>query len=252
MRKWIKQYGWYVAVSILGGIFGAAVSLFIWRQKSLGTIAEWVSGLCSFGAIIFAYKQIKEQREEYEEDKKEELNKKILDNRPFFTAYKRRYLLRKKEVLWILVEDFKENVIKSIIDPSIDKLSDYVNFKNDINIYIFKNVTMAAATSITLKIEYKNDGETEKTDFCDIETCVDGKEQVIILPHSILSEPEKYVYCQKKISLYFSTIDDRVYCQNWTEKEEKPGKFYMQTGDLVEISERNMPKKGACNFIRFL
>ena len=237
MIKWIKQYGWYFAISILGGTLGAVFSLFIWHQGNLGTIAEWVSGLGSLGAIVFAYWQMHVQRKQYEKDK-------ILANRPFFSFIELFYLEEGKDYLWMINEDFDlgkmPNIFKKINEGRID-------FENDIYAYRFKNVSRAVATNVVLKVEYQNkvNNKILKTDYCNIETCVVENEQVIMLPHSIMNEKSIYARCPKKIYLYFTTVDDRAYCQRWIEKIDKSVRIYAEPVDIKEVPIEEMPNEGA-------
>ena len=56
MIRWIKQYGWYVAISILVGILGIMFCLFIWHQINLDTLAEWKSFIISaILCLLFSY-----------------------------------------------------------------------------------------------------------------------------------------------------------------------------------------------------
>ncbi|WP_261982425.1 hypothetical protein [Lactobacillus kimbladii] len=41
MKNWFKEYWVYVAIAIFGGIIGTALSLTIWHQNNIGTLADW-------------------------------------------------------------------------------------------------------------------------------------------------------------------------------------------------------------------
>lgn len=236
MIKWIKQYGWYFAISILGGTLGAVFSLFIWHQGNLGTIAEWVSGLGSLGAIVFAYWQMHVQRKQYEKDK-------ILANRPFFSCMRKTYLKGSKDKLWLLPED-EDSVLRASFFKR--KSNNVLNFKKKIAAYEFTNVSKAVATSVVLKIEYQNRTRDEvlRTDYCKIKKCVMGNEEDIILPTSIINEPSTYADCPKDVYLYFTTIDDRAYCQKWIGKKSKLG------SNIKEIPKEEIPSKRVYSYSR--
>lgn len=211
-----------------------------------GTVADWVSGFASMGAIVFAYWQIAEQRKEYKKDKTDEIRREILANRPFFSLLKLFYLTKGKDHLYTLAEDRNDEKINDLFSESTDT---YVDFKKGFCAYGFKNVSQAVATNVVLKIEYQSEanGKVLRTDYCNIGTCVIEKEQVIILPHSIMNESHTYAYCPKIIYLYFSTIDDRVYRQSWIEQYNELDGLYIESLDYVDIKEvpfEEMPIEG--------
>lgn len=242
MKNWFKKYIWYLLITALSSVLGAAL-VYLIPKKNFGSIADCVSGIGALGAIVVAFWQIAEQR------KKEE-NDKILANKPIFSLYKRTFVNRKTDNVWALPKDCGE-AVKLFIEQANEQ-DKTVHFKKDIYAYFFKNITQAAATSVTLKIEYqnKNTGETDRTDYCTIETCVDGKETAIILPDSIIRQTTEYAVCPKKIFLYFSTIDGDAYCQRWTEIEES-GIYHFQEEDTDKIKKKDIPKKGICSFTNF-
>ncbi|QHJ78611.1 MAG: hypothetical protein [Caudoviricetes sp.] len=214
MKKRFKKYGVYVAIAIFGGILGTALSLTIWHQNNIGTLADWVSGFASMGAIVFAYLQIREQKNEYEEDK-------TLANRSFFSIVEQTQLKDGKDHLWLADEDCQSNPNKVLEKTT----PDYTYFKGGFFAYKLKNVSQALATDVVLKIEYQNKltGNVIRTEYCNLRTCVGANEQAIILPHSIMNNPETYSLCPKKIYLYFKAIDNTTYCQKWIEKRTKYG-----------------------------
>lgn len=225
-------------MSLINGSTITLVSKIDW-----GTVADWVSGIGSLIAIGFAYWQIAEQRKEYEEDKKEKISREILANRPFFSFIQLFYLNKGKDHLWTLVEDRSDEKINNLFSESTDT---YHVFKNGICAYNFKNVSQAVATNVVLKIEYQSEanGKVLKTDYCNIGTCVIGKEQVIILPHSVMNQPDTYAYCSKNIYLYFSTIDDRVYRQSWIDKFDRLCTEHIKQVDIKEVPIEEMPIEG--------
>lgn len=74
-----------------------------------------------------------------------------------------------------------------------------------------------------------------------------GNEKVIILPTSVINEPSTYASCPKNIYLYFTTIDDRAYCQRWIEKKSKLGSIRIETG-IKEIPKEEIPDKKAYGY----
>lgn len=243
--KWLKKYWWYIVISFSSSFVGGIICITI-TNKNIGSLADWVSGIGSLLAIAFAYWQIHIQTKEYEEDKKEKISREILANRPFFSFIQLFYLNKGKDHIWTLVEDRRDVKINNLFSESTDT---YNVFKNGICAYNFKNVSQAVATNVVLKIEYQSEanGKVLKTDYCNIGTCVIGKEQVIILPHSIMNEPSTYSVCPKSVYLYFSTIDDRVYRQSWINKFDKFDGLYIERIEQVDIKEvpiEEMPIKG--------
>ena len=206
-----------------------------------GTVADWVSGIGSLGAIIFAYWQMHMQRNKEKEDKK-------LANRPFFSLIKTFKVKNTKLHLWITDEDIDLEHTKHILG-NIN--SHYTYFDDHIFAYEFKNVTQAVATNIALKVEYENIASDEalRTDYCNIRTCVVGNEQAIMLPHSIINGSNNYYFREKKISLFFTTIDDRAYCQSWVEKYDKSDTLCIEQVDIVEVPKEEVPNKGTCRLI---
>lgn len=219
-------------MNLINGIIITFISKLEW-----GTVADWVSGIGSFGAVIVALWQIIMQRKKEEKDK-------ILANRPFFSFMKLSYLTKHKDHLWTLIEDASSQKIGNTFKNN----SEY-EFKNGIHAYEFKNVSQAVATNVALKVEYQNKltGNVIRTDYCNIETCVMGNERAIILPHSTMSDPSYFSLCPKRVNLYFSTIDDRVYRQRWIERIDKFNKMNIVLVDIMEVPKEEMPHGGACS-----
>ncbi len=224
MRKWIKKYGWYVAISILGGILGAAVSIFICRQKNLGTLAEWVSGLCSFGAIIFAYKQIKEQREEYRE-------KQELDNKPYFSLSKQTALGKGKTVIWVNIKDGLKIAAEFL--PVSNNLGN-IWFNKVINegyMYKLTNISNNSAANLIFEVTYfinsKNKNRKIVKDIICPDIPIMKKDSIIFMTDTMISNKENAVFnSEKKISLYFMSGFGNYYIQSWEEnKTEKVNQF---------------------------
>lgn len=241
--KWLKKYWWYIVISFSSSFVGGIICITI-TNKNIGSLADWVSGIGSLLAIAFAYWKMIEQRNKEEEDR-------IFANQPIFSFYKQTFVKRKTDKIWTSVK-YSEDSLKDFIKPTNEK-DTTVHFKNDIYACCFKNITQAAATSLTLKIEYqdKNTGKPEKVDCCTIGTCVDGKETAIILPDSIIHETTKYAEFQKKFFLYISAIDGNAYCQCWTEIKDKSRNYYPQEESIKKIKRESIPKENISNFTSF-
>ena len=211
-------------MSLINGSTIILVSKIDW-----GTVADWVSGIGSFGAVIVALWQIIIQRKKEEKDRK-------LANRPFFSYVRKNYLKKGIDKLYILPKDNKYVLRKSFYER---KTENNLKFKKKIAAYEFTNVSQAVATSVVLKIEYLNEASDKilRTDYCKIRKCVMGNEEDIILPTSIIHEPSTYASCPKNVYLYFTSIDDRAYCQKWIEKKSELGSI------IKEIPKEEIPSK---------
>lgn len=222
-------------MNLINGIIITFISKLEW-----GTVADWVSGIGSLIAIGFAYWQIAEQRKQYKKDKADEIRQEALTNRPFFSLIQLLYFKKGEDHLWIMNEDTRT----SVNDILGDVIQDYCFFKNGIYVYEFTNVSKAIATNVALKIEYQDKASDEilKIDYCNIRSCVMGNERAIILPHSIINESSTYAHWPKKISLYFTTIDNRAYRQRWIEKYSESS-LHMEQVDIKEVSIEELPNE---------
>ena len=100
MRKWFEKYEeyiWFSLITVLSSFLGATI-VYLIPKKNFGSIADWVSGIGSCGAVIVALWQIIMQRKKEEKDRK-------LANRPFFSWMRKTYLKGSKDKLWLLPED---------------------------------------------------------------------------------------------------------------------------------------------------
>ena len=157
------------------------------------------------------------------------------------------YLEGSKDKLWLLPED-EDSVLSASFFKR--KSKNVLNFKKKITAYEFTNVSKAVATSVVLKIEYQNRTRDKvlRTDYCKIKKCVMGNEDDIILPTSVINEPSTYADCPKDVYLYFTTIDDRAYCQRWIEKFNESNQLCIYPSDIEKVSKEEIPNKGVCNF----
>ena len=169
-------------MSWMNGILITFISKLEW-----GTVADWVSGIGSFGAVIVALWQIIIQRKKEEKDRK-------LANRPFFSLARRTYLKEGIDELLLLPKDNKYVLRESFYER---KNENNLTFKKKIGAYEFTNVSQAVATSLVFKIEYLNEASDKilRTDYCKIGKCVMGNEEDMILPTSIIHEPSTYASC---------------------------------------------------------
>lgn len=244
MRKWVKQYGWYVAISMLGGILGAVFSLFIWHQKNLGTIAEWVSGLGSLGAIIFAYKQIDEQRREYNE-------KQELDNRPYFSLSKQTSLGKSKTKVWLEIKDALK--ISYMFEPVYNNLGQlwFKKVFNDGYMYELTNLSNNSAANLILEVTYfintKNKNREEIKDIICPDIPVMKGESILFMTDTMIINSEKALYdSEKVISFYFMSGYGNYYVQSWKEnKTEKVEKDFTKANlkylGIKKIDESEVP-----------
>lgn len=231
MKNWFKKYEeyiWFSLVTALASFLGAAI-VYLIPKNNFGSIADWVSGIGSLGAIIVALWQIIIQRKKEEKDRK-------LANRPFFSYVRKNYLKEGIDKLLLLPKDNKYVLRESFFERESEN---NLKFKKKIAAYEFTNVSQAVATSVVLKIEYQNRTRDKvlRTDYCKIRKCVMGNEEDIILPTSIIHEPSTYARCPKNVYLYFTTIDDRAYCQKWIEKKSELGSI------IEEIPKEEIPSK---------
>lgn len=208
MKNWIKQYWVYVAIAIFGGILGTAISLTIWHQNNIGTLAEWVSGIGSFGAIAFAYIQIKIQIKENQ-----------LAKRPIFSI----------TCVHTLKEDFENYYVNDADFNSFWKASnpreDEPNGKkirtlsNNRKGYKFENLSNEAALNICLEIKYD---DKKESDIMTISS-IDPKSEAAFFTHEMLSNKSENVYkdVHKKIEyikLHFDSVIGVHYIQIWDQK----------------------------------
>lgn len=241
MREWFEKYEeyiWFFLITVLSSFLGATI-VYLIPKKNFGSIADWVSGIGSCGAVIVALWQIIMQRKKEEKDRK-------LANRPFFSYVRKTYLQERKDKILLLPKDKKLVLSWTFFKNEGEHI---LNFKKKIGAHEFTNVSKAVATSLVLKIEYQNRSRDKvlRTDYCRIRRCVMGNEKVIILPTSVINEPSTYASCPKNIYLYFTTIDDRAYCQRWIEKKSKLGSIRIETG-IKEIPKEEIPDKKAYGY----
>lgn len=208
-----------------------------WSKVNWGSVADWVSGIGSLGAIIFAYWRMHVQKNKEEEDE-------ILANRPYFSCTRLYFLRSGVDHLWITSDD---NFNKAIDNIFLKKSTDQIKFKDGIYAYELKNVSRAVATNIVLKIVYygMKSNTVLKINYCNIGTSVIGNERAIILPHNLITEPILFRDCPKRIYLYSMSIDNIVYRQSWIQKSNETG-ICIQQVDIKEVPIEEMPNGEVC------
>lgn len=208
MKKWIKQYWVYVAIAIFGGILGTAISLTIWHQNNIGTLAEWVSGIGSFGAIAFAYIQIKIQIKEGQ-----------LAKRPIFSITCLNTLKEDFENYYVNDADFEyfsKALILREVEPNREKIRTLSNNRQG---YKIKNLSNESALNIFLEIKYD---DKKISDIMTISS-IDPKSEAVLFTHEMLSNKSGNVYKDvhqkiEYIKLHFDSLIDVRYIQIWDQR----------------------------------
>ena len=219
----------FILVALLAGIGGGAFCMAINGYENLGTAADWVSGIGSAAAIIFAYWQIDEQRKQYEKEKI-----------PLFEISISSILNSSDETFFLSAEKISPKVDSHYFSFSEQKkqflLTDRKFF------YCVKNIANYDAINPTLVITYKsyrmNDNlnkedivhtdlenlyhtETE-TDIIHAETTIKNGEKARLLTNDVINNSYmSIVRAKKKIELYFMSTEGNYYKQTFKEHIEK-------------------------------
>ena len=231
--KWIKKYGWLIFIAFLAGMLGNTFCTFIEHLENWGSVADWVSGIGSLFAIVFAYKQIcqqkkqmREQIREYEKDKKIGKELEELHNRPFFSLETNDKLTYGMNVVWTNIK-YVEKLAECFgkVYTSEGKLWCY-QVKEKGYMYELKNISKNSAINITLAITYIDNSSKEKTiankDSMTVNRGVEQSESITFMTPTMIEEGKKAMWnWDKKISVYFATVDQRWYRQDWTEEKHK-------------------------------
>lgn len=200
---------------------------------NLGTVADWVSSALSFFAIIFAYwqiyqqkKQMREQIREYENDRKREKEIEELHNRPFFSLERNDKLTYGMNVVWTDLE-YVDKVPECFdqIYTMQRKLWCY-QVKEKGYMYELKNISKNSAINLTLAVTYIDGSSTEKTITSkDVITLNGGAEQsdsfTFMTPTMIEDRKRALWNLDKRVSVYFASVDQEWYRQDWTEEKYK-------------------------------
>lgn len=211
MKNWFKEYWVYVAIAIFGGIIGTALSLTIWHQNNIGTLADWVSGIGSVVAIVFAYWQIDEQRKEYEEDRNYEKEKEKFSNRAYFGITYGNYVNEGEKIVY----NWNYCISENLFDYNSDKKIFFVNETMTGNsLIIVKNYSSANAINCLLKVEY-NDNSSDTFDF---ENLQPGDKKTII-PNKLIDKPSSHIpQLINSIEIHFDSIRNEHFVQRWDKK----------------------------------
>ncbi|RHW48679.1 hypothetical protein [Lactobacillus bombicola] len=252
MKKWLKKLlkrYWLDALislffSLIGGML---VVIFCFHIPNyFGSLADWISGIGSFGTIIFAYRQINlqqkelnEQQKEYKKDKEEAKKKEELSCRPFFDIVTCFSISSGKEVFF----DPKDGDINSSIRYFFKETTNtgQVVVKNDKYIYCIRNVGSATAVNVFFTIGYNTKSENAEANNSDIISlpAISPGESCLIATHGMISEPSckilSYDIRGKReigdaatlnvevkidwIDIYFDSLLNYHYDQYWWTKE---------------------------------
>ena len=246
MKKRFKKYWVYVAIAIFGGILGTALSLTIWHQNNIGTLADWVSGIGSVGAILFAYWQIDEQRSEYEEDKRQLK----LSKRPRFEIYTSNILNNSDETFFLAAEQTKRKQSEDYF--LFDRKNNLFLLINDKNYKFFwgiKNVANYAAINPTLTITYKYAG-LEREDTIRADTMVQSGKEVKFLTNVVIDDKKINLNrANIEIELYFMSTDGNYYKQTFKQHKgmiilndgTAPDQTTYESKNIEEIEKDKFP-----------
>ena len=280
MKNWFKEYWVYVAIAIFGGIIGTALSLTIWHQNNIGTLADWVSGIGSVVAIVFAYLQIREQRDEYEDDKKHQKEIAQINNKPLFEVYISNILNSSDETFFFPAEKLGKENEESLF--TFRELSNQYYLLDLKFFYCIKSVKDCTAINPTLVITYESPNHKEiDQDIIHADTIIRGGKEVRFLTKKILnlhkvkkektssendgkssendgksSENEinydtylSILNAKKTIELYFMSSDNIYYKQTFKGRTETvfrddgttPDEITFVSGDTEKIKEDEIP-----------
>lgn len=200
---------------------------------NLGSVADWVSSALSFFAIIFAYwqinqqkKQMREQIREYETDRKRDKEIEELHNRPFFSLKTNDKLTYGMNVVWTNIEYIKKLAECFEELYTLKRKLWCYQVKEKGYMYELKNISKNSAINITLAITYIDNSSKEKTiankDSMTVNRGVEQSESITFMTPTMIEEGKKAMWnWDKKISVYFATVDQKWYRQDWTEEKHK-------------------------------
>lgn len=95
IQKIIVKYRYFVMILIVLSLLGALIGTLInSKGEELGSFADWVSGLATSFALIFAYVEIKNSREQFEKERQLQLI--------IYTGWKVHYFLRKIKMFFMI------------------------------------------------------------------------------------------------------------------------------------------------------
>lgn len=210
-----------------------------WYWLSNGTGAEWVSIFLSFGAIIFAYLQIQEQRREYENDKRRENERDKLKHRPYFSINSNGYASKEYISFWL-----NDDSYDYLVNDSNQDYLRAVGF-NDIFgdcIYEFTNVTNRIALNMVFNVKYFKNNKVKYEETINTKSFVESEKNILFFPKILKDKISENLNIE--LTLYFSTIDDIYYCQKWISfprNNERVRTYEFE--EIEEVSYEKVPKK---------
>lgn len=238
---WIKKYGWYILIVFICSISGGGIVSAI-NHNNIGSLADWISGLCSTVAIGVAYYQIYEQKKEYENNKNDEKENKKSKYRAFFTVGFS-YTTSTDSAICYNYDD------KDDFETANKKLSTI--FQDDANtivrenkfLYKIENISDASVINVIFKIGYHDSKESECIDL----RIIHARSVVYVVTERVFSE-EDPLHNQtdvKYIEIYFDTLMNNHYVQRWNiEKSYVEDKNILDwnKSTIKEVSEEEIPK----------
>lgn len=206
------------------------------KNKNWGSVADWTSGYLSLLAIYFVFLKFVGHEKEHESDKKEEKEREKLHNRPFFSLEKKTNLTHGLNIVWTDIEHAAK------ICDSFDKVYDknrklrYYSVKEQGYMYDFKNVSANSAINLTLVVSYiasssekdtintkENTKKNTKENPEDVITLYRGviqNESVTFMTPTMIEDKKRAMWeFNKKISLYFASVDGEWYRQDWLDEK---------------------------------
>ena len=239
--KWIKKYGWYILIVSICSISGGGIVSAI-NYKNIGSLADWVSGLCSTVAIGVAYYQIYEQKKEYKSDKFDDEKNKKLKYRAFFTLVHSITISMNSAICFNYADkDDFERTKKKL--STIFRDDDNTIVRKNKFLYKIENISDASVINVIFKIGYHDSKESECIDL----RVIHARSVVYVLTERIFNEEDPlhnqtYV---KYIEIYFDTLMNNHYVQRWNiEKSYAENKNILDwnKSTIKEVSEEEIPK----------
>lgn len=230
MKNWFKKYEeyiWFSLITALSSFLGAAI-VYLIPKNNFGSIADWVSGIGSLGAIIVALWQIYEQKNEYKNDRNNEKEKEKFSNRAYFTITYSNHVYEKEEIVY----NNKYRPIRNFFEYRSDKKIFYTN--GAMNLIRIKNCSNANAINCFFKVEY-NDNSSDILSFENLEP--GGKKTIIA--DKIIDEPSSDMpQLINAVEIHFDSIRNEHYVQHW-DKKEKHNILDLSDSEINDVEKEN-------------
>lgn len=242
--NWFKKIWWILGISFLIIITakGLITSL---NHNNIGSTADWICGAGSLIAVFFAYLQISEQRNEYQNDRRKENKEKRTSNRPCFSVIQRYTVKTGKEIAWANSGE-EYHALYLLYSKDNKELSEFFQGY----LYEFRNITDNTAFDIVLKIDYYDNNSNKKyTDIICTYESVTYKGNILFLPKNIFANYEETSKMSKNISLFYKSIDGICYRETWKEKMQSNETNTQISGlileflEIKEVNSTDMPKQ---------